>query len=969
MSPTTTEGQPPEPSDPETKADCASGTNASSVEAEPTRRADRLVVGAVLAMLAILVAVRLGPSLLGFRTFTGTDLLLSFSPWSDPARPVIPQNSWVGDSIDFWIPVLIDGQHRLWSGDLPLWVGDGGPGSPLLAVTNLGLLTPASVWPLLLPAQWAMGFVKFVQLVIAFGGMLLWLRTIGVRTPAAATAGLLYLGTGFFVSFGTWVPQATTAALLPALLWTVERFLQRRTVTAAAGVSVAVAFLVFAGFPAVAGHALYAAAIYFGVRLLAERRRSSRWWPELRTFALGAAAVLTGIGITAFQLLGLANQLSQSETDYRADSFFSTLPIRSLASTVLPRAFIDDAFDGANPIEAYAYVGAGTVLLSLLAIVLGRRLPLRRGVLSYLATAAVFCTVVIWFQGWWTAWLDLLPVFSGSLPGRLRGMLAVMVCALAGVGLDALLQRHIDPRHRRARRRLTTVLAGIGVVGLLVLGRIFTGRPEVRSGELWADAALGIVVLALLATAAWCGRRRLLAAWAVAVAVVVSGAQLVASTANFWPTSDPAEFYPRNDFVAAVQQSLGEDRLLGMGSFFGSTGEAYDIRTVSGHTFQPDAWAEYLTAIDPWAYTGVWAGPTSPRLSLNLDSSAMRSPLLDRLGVTLVAQAPGESIPGVALNADGSPASGSPWTGEQVTIAPGRWAERTIAATVVQAVRVNMPIPRDRGEPLEMRAEVLDATGTTMASGELRLDGSPSGWVTIPVAGAALADADRPLKLRVTSDGEPIGISSKDGVPEVQLISPNPSDELRLVYADASGTLWQRQTALPRIRWARDAEVIADGRERLTRLASPQLPRTTTVLTAPGPPADGRPASVSVTTDADDSIVARVRAQGSGYLVVADPMDPADWRASVDGSTVPLVRADHAFAAVAVPAGEHTVEIRFAGRNATLGLAISGAAVLILLATVAAGWTSRRRRRALSAGILRTPHGPEPATNAQPKEA
>ncbi|NNG36255.1 hypothetical protein [Nakamurella aerolata] len=932
-------------------------TGADTASTEPgapgvTRRrtGDLLVVSAVVAMLLALIAVRLGPSLLGSRTFTGTDLLRTFAPWANPAHPVQPQNGWVGDSVDFWIPALINAQHRLWQGDIPLWVGAGGPGSPLLAVTNLGLLTPLSIWPLLLPPEWAMGLVKLLQLIAAFTGMTLWLRRVGLRTAPAAAAGLLYLGTGFFVSFGTWVPQATTAALLPALLWTVERLVQRRTLTSALPVAVVTAFLVFAGFPAVAGHALYAGAAYFIVRLLADRRPAAGWASTVRTGLLGVGAVLVGVAVTAFQLLGLANLLSQSETDYRAASFFDTLPMRSLVSTVLPRAFLDDGFEGTNPVEAYAYVGAGTVLLSLAAIVVGRRLPIRRGVLTYLAVGALFCTSVIWFQGFWTDWLGHVPVFAGSLPGRLRGMLAVFVCALAGIGLAGILQRGGTRRQYRSRAAVVSGLAVVGVATLVYLGLRYSGRGLIRTGELWADVGIGIGVLLLLATAAWLSRRTLLGGLAAAMAIVLSGVQIVLSTANFWPTSAPTDFYQRNDFVTAVQQRQGTDRVLGLGAFFGSTGQAYDIRTVSGHTFQPAEWSEYLTSIDPTAYTGPWTSPTSPRLSLNLNDPMMHGSLLDRLGVALVALAPGERIPGIALGPDGKPPTESPWTGRQVTLDPGESLSRRIAAVDLQGVRVNMPIPRERGEPLELRAEIFDADGTRLTSGWLKLDGSPAGWVTIPVTGWALSNAKGPLRLKVTSFGDPVGLSVANGAPAVQLISPDPQDQLRLIHSDEYGTLWQRLTALPRIRWAADTEVIADPQQRLQRLASPQLSRSTVVLSAPGPAAAGRPAEVTVTLDSDDRMINKVRAKGAGYLVVADPLDPEDWEARVDGTIVPLVRADHAFVAVAVPAGEHTVEIRFVGRNSTLGLAISGSAVLVLLAAGVTGWVLRRRRRVRTAG-------------------
>jgi uncharacterized membrane protein YfhO len=47
---------------------------------------------------------------------------------------------------------------------------------------------------------------------------------------------------------------------------------------------------------------------------------------------------------------------------------------------------------------------------------------------------------------------------------------------------------------------------------------------------------------------------------------------------------------------------------------------------------------------------------------------------------------------------------------------------------------------------------------------------------------------------------------------------------------------------------------------------------------------------------------------------------------------VPLWRADHAFRAVAVPAGAHEIELRFAPRSVRIGAAVSALAGVIVVA-------------------------------------
>ncbi len=78
------------------------------------------------------------------------------------------------------------------------------------------------------------------------------------------------------------------------------------------------AWLLFGGFPAVAGHALYAGAGYFLVRCVIERHRVGGRGLFL-TVVGGGAAVGLGIALSAIQLLPMASGLSETDTTYRAN--------------------------------------------------------------------------------------------------------------------------------------------------------------------------------------------------------------------------------------------------------------------------------------------------------------------------------------------------------------------------------------------------------------------------------------------------------------------------------------------------------------------------------------------------------------------------------------------------------------------------------------------------------------------------
>jgi len=73
--------------------------------------------------------------------------------------------------------------------------------------------------------------------------------------------------------------------------------------------------------------------------------------------------------------------------------------------------------------------------------------------------------------------------------------------------------------------------------------------------------------------------------------------------------------------------------------------------------------------------------------------------------------------------------------------------------------------------------------------------------------------------------------------------------------------------------------------------------------------------------------------------VLVDAHDPG-WRATIDGAPAAVQRANVAFRAVAVPAGRHTIEYLYRPRSITVGLAVSGIA---LLAALGAAAVERRR--------------------------
>lgn len=103
---------------------------------------------------------------------------------------------------------------------------------------------------------------------------------------------------------------------------------------------------------------------------------------------------------------------------------------------------------------------------------------------------------------------------------------------------------------------------------------------------------------------------------------------------------------------------------------------------------------------------------------------------------------------------------------------------------------------------------------------------------------------------------------------------------------------------------------------------------------APPDPAAASNESVTITDYRDDELSASVTAASPG-LVVFSEVYADGWRAYVNGEEVEILRTNGALRGVPVPAGEHTIEMRYDPVELRVGLWTTGITGLVLLALAA----------------------------------
>lgn len=889
-----------------------------------------LVVGAVLiAVLAVVSA--LGGALVGRGVFHGVGLTANLYPWkSDATLPqLLERFPPVFDTIDGATPALIEFRDGIREGDPSLWSPWEVGGKPRGSVPGIAFWTPWVLPWLLLPAWLAPVWQKALELTLAITFTFLFLRRVGLARPAAVLGGVVFAFSGFLVVWTNW-PHTSTAAMIPALFWTVERALQERTARSAAPVALVGAWAFLSGFPAVVVFTMMTLVPYAALRVWTDARSphgSVRPWARAGRSALPLA--LGGVlaaALAAFALLPWARWMSTVDLGYRDGLGNRSLPLEGLVTLPVGGAF---GFDGGpywgarNIAELNGFVGTGALLLALVAAALLWRLP-RRRIAGFFLVASVGWVALVFTDLWPAPLVRELPLLATNSIGRARSVLGFSVAVVAAIGFDALVRK--VPVGRRPTERLWIVVVGAvgagAVVWALVTGAgaaADAGRTAEWRGALVAPLVTTAVIVGAVVVAVVLRRRAV--PWALAVLVAVPAAvafESVSFAREYWPRSDRELFYaetPTHEFLAA---ELGPDRFASSGNtMWSGTQGAYALRGTTGHTFHPPQWVDVLEVADPETMR------TPTHSFLAGDADTVTAPVLDRLGVRYFVSSPEEPVLGEAVPPPPPVGLVDLVAGEPRRIEPPEGAR-----AVVVPVAETRPLLDPEAE---LVVELHGEDGRPIAEGRRRMFGSlPAGEILVPVpevTGAVSGSVT--LRSDVEGDRAPVAVGADGTLAAGAVVAPG-DDGLRLVLADGA-VVYERERALPRVRWAATGVVLEDAEERLDALGRP-LPADVVILSEPGDhDGSGAAASIELVEDSGDVLRVEVEAGGDGWLVVADSLQHG-WVARVDGATAPLVEAEHAGVAVPVPAGRHEVTLRYEPPGRDVGLLASATAWLSVAA-------------------------------------
>ena len=163
------------------------------------------------------------------------------------------------------------------------------------------------------------------------------------------------------------------------------------------------------------------------------------------------------------------------------------------------------------------------------------------------------------------------------------------------------------------------------------------------------------------------------------------------------------------------------------------------------------------------------------------------------------------------------------------------------------------------------------------------------------------------------------------------------------VYEDDQTRVLENRAALPRAWIVHSAQRVGSEKEALDLLSTSQVDPKQTALLEEEPSEELSQSDDASTDEAEvteyeaNQVQVKTSAEAPGLLVLSEVYYPS-WKAYVDGRPAPVYVADGLLRSVAIPAGEHVVELRYESWTLRMGIAISVVACVALIAlTISAG--------------------------------
>ena len=498
----------------------------------------------------------------------------------------------------------------------PLWNPYQFGGMPYVAAMHGDIFYPTFLLRMLMPTDVAMTWSFIIHLFLCGLFTFLFLRSANFGFFPSLLGGLAYMLCGQVASYVS--PghdgKLYVSALLPLLLWALQRGVRDGRQWAWGGVAMIVGLAVLSPHPQLLQYMLlcggsYALYLGFGSGDANQESGKLERPVAMRRLAFAFGAVALGMVMGAIQYLPVMQYVDWSPRAGGAGwehAISYSFPPEELINTYLPQfSGILEHYWGRNGIHLHSeYLGAAALFLALAAF--GRKGGIRRSFLWF--WTGVFVISLFWALGGFTPFYHLVyAVVPGTkffrAPSTIYYVTSFAVALLAAAGTQRVLARQISVRYVAIWAAVGAAVALLAISGgleslalsmasLQVADYVAANQPAVVVGAF--RSLLFVLLVGGVAVAATRDRLKpVMVGWAL---VALVGVDLWSIARNYWRFSPPAnEIYASDaaiDYIKAQPQP-GRVLALPLGPLTGTGRDPYfamagglmhhDVRNVLGY--------------------------------------------------------------------------------------------------------------------------------------------------------------------------------------------------------------------------------------------------------------------------------------------------------------------------------------------------------------------------------------------------
>lgn len=566
---------------------------------------------AAALLFALFVLVYLWPALVRGELLSPTSLLYGGVPWTPFAPSDVGgySNALLSDVPTADYPWRFLVRQMLHEGTFPSWNPYVLGGIPLWSNPQTGLFSVFSLPLWILPLNYGIGVGAALKLWAAGLGSYLLVRELRLGFLPGLLAGVCFSFSAIDIVWLTHETLPAVAALLPWLLWLIERIYRGGRIGPLLGLAAATAIGLGGGHPGMQVHLILAAGMYALLRAAFLPRATARR-ERLRPLALALGGLVLGTVLMSFMLLPEALSThgtvgTAARAGGRGSLPGTVMPLTTIRTVIFPDWWgRPSAWEGRGLIthvgaivvplnynERTFYAGAVGLLLALVGVGGAGRWR-RKG--PFVVLAVLGLAIPLHFPGLYQL-ATHLPVLDQVQSQRLHFVWAMALAVLAAFGLQAVLERPTADRWRIAVGTGALALGVAAFVGVgaggsavahtlthFVTGRDFDSAAVVKlTSVVWFLLFAVGVLAALWAARRWPERRT----WIAAGIVLLAAADMLHFAIGYQPMAPASKSVPpRTDAIVYLQRHRAEGRIVGIGEALRNDwGLTYGLRDIRGY--------------------------------------------------------------------------------------------------------------------------------------------------------------------------------------------------------------------------------------------------------------------------------------------------------------------------------------------------------------------------------------------------